>query len=127
LTSLTNRDDADWIARDHLAAGGFARFNVAFTVRTLAEIVERGFRAPALYLERLDRSLATSWVVYVTDAHPVGFGGKRPHTDTTVPHVPASERDIMAALLRTPPPSVAGKRNTRKAQSKATRRKRGRP
>jgi len=48
---------------------------------------------------------------------------KRPHTDTTVPHVPANERDIMAALLRTPPPP-AGDKSTRKAvQKKNTKRK----
>lgn len=34
-------------------------------------------------------------------------------TDTTVPHVPADPRDIMAALLRTPPPP-AGDPSTRK-------------
>jgi hypothetical protein len=30
---------------------------------------------------------------------------KRLHTDTTVPYIPADPQDIMAALLRTPPPS----------------------
>jgi len=29
---------------------------------------------------------------------------KRPHDDTTVPHIPADERDIMAALLKVAPP-----------------------
>lgn len=55
---------------------------------------------------------------------------KRPHADTTVPHVPASERDIMAALLRTPPPP-AGAEATRKVvpkprSRKTTRKRRGR-
>ena len=38
---------------------------------------------------------------------------KRTHADTTLPHVPADERTIMAALLRTPPPP-AGDKSTRK-------------
>lgn len=42
---------------------------------------------------------------------------KRPHTDTTVPHVQASVDDIMAALLKTPPPP-AGDKSTRKAVKK---------
>jgi hypothetical protein len=44
---------------------------------------------------------------------------KRPYTDTTVPHVPASEMDIMAALLRTPPPT--GDPPTRKVVRKKKR------
>jgi len=47
---------------------------------------------------------------------------KKAHTDTTVPHVPADERDIMAALLRTPPPSKAEQAD----KSKGKRRKRKR-
>ena len=39
---------------------------------------------------------------------------KRPHTDATVPHIPADVRDIMSALVRTPPPSSAGDKSTRK-------------
>jgi hypothetical protein len=50
---------------------------------------------------------------------------KRPHTDTTVPHIPADVHDIMAALLRTPPPK-AGEQATRKAKGKVTPRKRRR-
>lgn len=42
---------------------------------------------------------------------------KRPHTDTTVPHVAADVHDIMAALLRTPPPP-AGDKSTRKVVKK---------
>jgi hypothetical protein len=45
---------------------------------------------------------------------------KRPYTDTTVPYVPASEVDIMAALLRTPPPP-AGDKSTRKVARKRKR------
>jgi hypothetical protein len=29
---------------------------------------------------------------------------KRPHTDTSIPYIPADPQDIIAALLRTPPP-----------------------
>jgi hypothetical protein len=47
---------------------------------------------------------------------------KRPHTDTTVPHVPADERDIMAALLRTPPPPV-GNKGTRKQKLKSDKKR----
>lgn len=36
---------------------------------------------------------------------------KRPHTDTAVPHAPATEKDTTAVSLRTPP---AGDPNTRK-------------
>jgi len=42
---------------------------------------------------------------------------KRPHTDTTVPYVPADVQDIMAALLKTPP-RPAGDKSTRKAVPK---------
>lgn len=47
----------------------------------------------------------------------------RLHTDTTVPHVPADVREIMAALLKTPPPP-AGDKSTRKAVSTRGRKKR---
>ena len=42
---------------------------------------------------------------------------KRPHTDTTVPYVAADPMDIMAALLKTPPPP-AGDKSTRKTIKK---------
>ena len=49
---------------------------------------------------------------------------KRPHTDTTVPHVPASVEEIMNALLRTMPPP-AGDKSTRKGvKKKGTKRRR---
>jgi hypothetical protein len=50
---------------------------------------------------------------------------KRPHADTTVPHVPASPEDIMAALLRTPPPP-AGDKSTRKTVRKKAAKRKGR-
>ena len=34
---------------------------------------------------------------------PASTKKKRPHADTTVPHIPADPKDIMAALGRTPP------------------------
>ena len=51
---------------------------------------------------------------------------KRPHTDTTVPHIPANAFEIMEALLKTPPPPV-GDKSTRKgrmqdAQKRAVKR-----
>jgi hypothetical protein len=49
--------------------------------------------------------------------------GKFLHTDTTVPHVPASEVDIMAALLRTPPPPADDK-SARKEKPKGRKRER---
>jgi hypothetical protein len=64
---LTSRDDAERIARDHLAAGRFEDCDIAFTARTLAEIVESGVSAPALYPE----NLRSSWIVYVSNARPV--------------------------------------------------------
>jgi hypothetical protein len=76
LTNLTNRDDAERIAREHLAAGGFAPVDVAFTVRTLAEIAESGICGPILYPDNLQRSLATSWLVYVRDPQPVVWASK---------------------------------------------------
>src|SRR5262245_5695439 len=48
---------------------------------------------------------------------------KRRYEDTTVPHVPAEELDILAALVRTPPPPV-GDKSMRKQKPKQ---KRGRP
>jgi hypothetical protein len=48
---------------------------------------------------------------------------KRPHTDTTVPNVPADVRTIMDALLRTMPPP-AGDKSTRKAKRGTLKRKR---
>lgn len=50
---------------------------------------------------------------------------KRVHTDTTVPHVPASAVDIMAALLNTPPPP-AGDKSTRKRKPKRKRKQKAR-
>ena len=49
--------------------------------------------------------------------YPVGKPNqrKRPHTDTTVPPVPASVQDIMAASMKTPPPP-AGDKSTRKVK-----------
>lgn len=47
----------------------------------------------------------------------------RSHTDTTVPRVPADERDIMAALLKTLPPPT-GNLATRKHARKGSGRKR---
>lgn len=47
---------------------------------------------------------------------------KRPHTDTTVPHVPAGVFDIMSALLKTPPPP-AGDKSTRKNVKRKVSRK----
>ena len=41
---------------------------------------------------------------------------KRPHTDTTVPHIPADERDIVSARLRTPPPKPDAKQGARAVQ-----------
>jgi hypothetical protein len=49
---------------------------------------------------------------------------KRPHADTTVPSIPADERDIMAALLRTPPPP-AGDKSTRKGKAAKRGQKKG--
>lgn len=46
---------------------------------------------------------------------------KRAHTDTTVPYIPADPRDIMAALLRTPPP--AGDKSTQKVARKKKRKR----
>jgi hypothetical protein len=48
---------------------------------------------------------------------------KRAYSDTTVPTIHADPRDIMAALLKTPPPP-AGDPSTRKTKNKAARSKR---
>jgi hypothetical protein len=49
---------------------------------------------------------------------------KRPYTDMTVPHVPADERDIMAALLTKPlPPELGKPKRARKAVQKRAKRK----
>lgn len=50
---------------------------------------------------------------------------KRPHTDTTVPYIPADPQDIMAALLRTPPPpdDLGKPKQARKPRSKAGRKR----
>jgi hypothetical protein len=45
---------------------------------------------------------------------------KRAHADTTVPHIPADPQDIMAALLKAPPP--AGDKSARKVKRKAKKR-----
>jgi hypothetical protein len=47
---------------------------------------------------------------------------KRPHTDTTVPYIPADLQDIMAALLRTHPPT--GDKATRKPTKRQAERAR---
>ena len=41
----------------------------------------------------------------------------RKHADTTVPHVPANEMEIMAALLKVAP-TPAGDKSTRKTKPK---------
>jgi hypothetical protein len=41
---------------------------------------------------------------------------KNAHDDTTSPYIPAGPQDVMAALLRTPPPP-AGDKSTRKVKS----------
>lgn len=39
-----------------------------------------------------------------------------PHTDTTVPHISASETDIVKALLNTPPPPASAKSTRRRSR-----------
>jgi hypothetical protein len=69
-----SRDDAERIARDHLAASGFATFDLVFAVRTVAELVESRQQCPAFYRhQNLERRLASSWLVYVSDARPVAL------------------------------------------------------
>lgn len=66
MNPVWNRDDAERIARGHLAPSGIAISNAVFTVRTLAEVG----RPPAIYApESLHRSLAGSWLVYVSDGN----------------------------------------------------------
>jgi hypothetical protein len=50
---------------------------------------------------------------------------KRAHADTTVPYIPVDRQDIMAALLRTPPPP-AGDKSTRKAVKRKRAERKGR-
>ena len=70
MNPVWKRDDAERIARDHLAASGRAIFDAIFTVRPLAE----AGRLPGLCgFEDLERRLASSWLVYVSDAHPVAL------------------------------------------------------
>jgi hypothetical protein len=69
----TSRDDAARIARDLVMSTGLPLpgFDPVFTVRTLAEVVESGSRAPVLYgPEHLHRSVASSWIVYVSQPRP---------------------------------------------------------
>jgi len=68
--SDTSRDDAERIARDHLAAGdGFPMFGDAvFTVRTLADAGR--FSIP-FGLKNPEGSLARSWLVFVSDLQPL--------------------------------------------------------
>jgi len=65
--SDTNRDDAERIARDHVAASDlFSMCEVVFQARTLAEVTQLGLCGPVLY-GNLDASPASSWIVYVSD------------------------------------------------------------
>ena len=72
------RSDAERIALGHLAISGFATGDVMFKARTLAEIVESGLCAPCLYgPDNLERSLARSWLVYISDTPPVVLKSSR--------------------------------------------------